>query len=185
MFQGQLVMPKSNQRSHHKYPAVTDILSWLQTHSQYMAVLLTSEKTSREGAAGLAAHMYLILQLSKDLEDSQWLHYDRDFHQWAAAKGVRKWVELNLSIYRRCLSVQKPATPSKAGNQGKTKKPLGACFQWNDSSCDQACSFRHVCSFCDGPYKRPMGPSNQEIQTSLNLRIFPKYYHYNLSTPLL
>ena len=98
MFQGQLVMLESNQHGHHKYLAVTDILSWLQAHSQYMAVLLTSEKTSREGAAGLAAHiiMHLILQLSRDLEGPQWLHYDCDFHQWAVAKGDRKWGELNL-----------------------------------------------------------------------------------------
>ena len=66
-----------------------------------MAVPLLSGETSKEEAAGLAAHMHLILQLSKDLEGPQWLHYDQDFQQWAAAKKVKKWGELNLFIYGR------------------------------------------------------------------------------------
>ena len=76
-----------------------------------MAVMLSTEATSKEEAAGLAAHMHLILPLSKDLGGFQRLRYDREFLEWVAVKGVKRWGELNLTIYGRCLSLQK-AVPS-------------------------------------------------------------------------
>ena len=162
VIQGQLVLMEPHQRGQRKQPVINDLLSWMQAYSRFMAVLLSSGTTSKEEAAGLAAHMHLVIQLSKDLEGAQWLNYDREFRQWAAAKGVKKWGELNLSIYGRCLSVQKPAaaTADKSPNtQRKGKKAWGACFKWNDNFCDQACTFRHVCSFCGGPHKRPQCPA--------------------------
>ena len=45
---------------------------------------------TKEEAAGRVAHSYLILQMSKDLQGSQWLQYDQNFREWAAAKGIRK-----------------------------------------------------------------------------------------------
>ena len=70
---------------------ITDIFTWIQAYSRYMAVLLSSDTTTREEATGLAAHLHLVLQLSQDL-GSQWLKYDRDFHEWAAAKSLRSGV---------------------------------------------------------------------------------------------
>ena len=69
-----------------------------------MAVMLSAQATLKEEGAGLAAHMHLILQLSRDLGGLQWLRYDQEFWEWAAAKGVKRWGELNLEIYSRCLS---------------------------------------------------------------------------------
>ena len=40
-------------------------------YSCFMAVLLSSGTTSKEEAAGLAAHMHLVIQSSKDLEGTQ------------------------------------------------------------------------------------------------------------------
>ena len=58
---------------------------------------------------GLMAHMCLMIQLAKDLGRMVWLQYDREFRIWAAAKGVKVWGELNLSIYGRCLAAhQRP-----------------------------------------------------------------------------
>ena len=113
-------MMESLQRGQRRQPSVNDILSWMQAYSRFMAVLLSVESTSKEEAAGLAAHMHLIIQLSKDLDGTQWLSYDRDFRQWAAAKGVRKWGELNLTIYGRCLSMQKPAIEQSPRKGKKT-----------------------------------------------------------------
>ena len=56
----------------------------------FTAILLSAEDTTKEEAAGLVAHSYLILQMSKDLQGSQWLQYDQNFREWAAAKGIRK-----------------------------------------------------------------------------------------------
>ena len=53
---------------------------------------------------GLWCHMHLINQLSQDLGCGQWLSYDSDFREWAAAKGVRKWGDINMAIYGKCLS---------------------------------------------------------------------------------
>ena len=100
---GQLVSVESGTRSQRKATGISDILSWLQAFSRLMAVLLSSDLTSKEEAAGLAAHQHLILQLAKDLGGRQWLKYDWDFREWAAAKNVRVWGDLNMSIYGRCL----------------------------------------------------------------------------------
>jgi len=38
-------------------------------------------------AAGLAAHLHVILQLARDLGGQHWLVYGWEFREWAAAKG--------------------------------------------------------------------------------------------------
>ena len=60
------------RRSH----TISDIITWLQALSIITAILVSSEGTTREEAAGLAAHSYLIVQLSRDLFGFQWLKYD-------------------------------------------------------------------------------------------------------------
>ena len=106
-----------------------------------MAVMLSAETTSKEETAGLATHMHLILQLSSDMGGMQWLRYDQEFREWATARRVKRWGELNLAIYGRCLSFQN--TGANSFNSGKGKYPssqtgdkgsLGACFKWNDGT---------------------------------------------------
>ena len=75
------------------------ITRWLKAYNIFAAALLSSEETTKEEAAGLVAHAYLILQLSEDLQDTQWSCYDQSFCEWAAAKGLRRWGEINLTIY--------------------------------------------------------------------------------------
>ena len=70
---------------------ISDIMTWLQAFSIPTAILVSSESTTREEAAGLTAHSYLIIQLQV-----QWLKYYQQFREWAAAKGIRRWAELNL-----------------------------------------------------------------------------------------
>ena len=60
-----------------------------------MVVMLSASATSKEEAAGLAAHMHLIPQLSRDLGGLQWLRYDQEFQEWDDAKGVKIWGKLN------------------------------------------------------------------------------------------
>ena len=68
-----------------------------------MAVLLVADATTKEQAASLAAHQHLILQLSKDLGGRQWTKYDCEFREWAAAKNIGVWGDLNMAICGRCL----------------------------------------------------------------------------------
>ena len=77
---------------------INDIPSWIQAFTIYAAALATSDKTSSEHYKGLMAHMHLMIQLARDLGGSVWLQYDREFRVWAAAKGVKVWGELNLSV---------------------------------------------------------------------------------------
>ena len=60
---------------------------------------LCSESSNCEKFKGLMAHMYLRIQLAKDLGDTVWLQYD---HVWEAAMGLKVWGELNLPIYGGC-----------------------------------------------------------------------------------
>ena len=58
---------------------LTDLATGIQySHSH-------SENTRKEEAAGLAAHSYLIIQLSRDLSGSQWLKHDQQFREWTVA----------------------------------------------------------------------------------------------------
>ena len=118
---GQKLLMEVAQRGQRRQSTISNIWFWLQAYSCYMAVMLSADTTSREEAAGLAAHMHLILQLSRDLGGTQWLRYDQEFREWAAAKGVKRWGELNLAIYGRCLSPQK--TVSSPSNFGRGNIP--------------------------------------------------------------
>ena len=141
---------------------ITDILCWIRAYARYMAVLLSSDTTSKEEATGLVAHLHLVLQLSQDLS-SQWMKYDKDFREWAAAKSLRKWGELNFPIYGQCLAAQQkqalpipspPATP-RGQKQGDKKRnsPYStppACLNWNfRGHCDRSpCPYSHRCYHC-------------------------------------
>ena len=150
---------------------INDIPSWIQAFSIYTAALAASEKTSSDHFKGLMAHMYLMIQIARDLEGSVWLQYDREFRIWAAAKGVKVWGELNLSIYGRCLAAnQKPPSISNAmSNPTQQKRPHdkkgkgNCCYKWNfDGSCRKpasVCRYLHVCHFCGEDHRAMECPS--------------------------
>ena len=50
--------------------------------------------------------MSTILQLARDLGGNQWIQYDKVYREWAAAKEIKVWGELNLSIFGHCLASQ-------------------------------------------------------------------------------
>jgi len=149
---GQLVAVQSQMKS----KAPLTILKWLQAFNIFMAVLLSCEDTSKEEAAGLAAHSFLIVQLSEDLQGPQWLHYDQNFREWAAAKGLRKWGELNLTIYGRCLATNHPSPPLRPTIGSKRKAEVPICFRWNDGApCSKPnCRYSHICRTCGGLHKQ-------------------------------
>ena len=145
-----------------KKSQITDIISWIQAYSRYMAVLMSCETTTKEEATGLVAHLHLIIQLSLDL-GSQWQKYDRDFREWAAAKSLRRWGKLNFPIYGRCLAVQqRQPTSSWSETSSRGQKFTGdkrkstpynagsVCLKWNFKGfCDrQQCQFAHKCYHC-------------------------------------
>ena len=173
LFNGQLMVVSSSSQRRRQAAVISDILSWLQAFSIYTAILVSSETTTKEEAAGLAAHTYLILQLSKDLKGSQWLKYDQSYREWAAAKGIRKWGEMNFSIYGRCLASQQTSTtyypPSSMGKSLKRKAITKVCYRWNDGvHCDSStCRFHHCCRFC-GEVTRPQDvPKHQSVPKGL------------------
>ena len=99
---------------------------------------------------------------------AQWIKYDHDFREWATAKGARKWGELNLPIYGRCLSVQHKVvstTPIVGTNIGRQKRDRqgkslnseskkGSGFKWN---------FEHTCSRIDYHYTRLLYTTVEKI----------------------
>ena len=81
-----IVQPQEELFGHKK---ISDISTWLQAFSIYIAALEASDKTLSEHFKGLMAHMYLMIQLARDLGGSVCLQHDREFRIWAAAKGVK------------------------------------------------------------------------------------------------
>ena len=82
-----------------------------------MAALVSAETTKKEESVGLVAYLHLSLQLHKDLARSQWLYYDQEYREWAAARGVKIGMEINIAIYGYCLSCQQPSQPLKEAVQ--------------------------------------------------------------------
>ena len=113
------------------------------------AILLSAESTTKEWAAGLAAHSCLILQMYKDLQGSQWAQYDQSSHEWTAAKGIRKWAELNFTIYGHCFATHQPHLP-EIQLHTKRKVDVKVCYRRNDdTSCNKStCQFTHQCRLC-------------------------------------
>ena len=179
---GRVVLIQSVEQAQRRKRQISDINMWTRAFAVYMASLASAVTTTMEQMVGLIAHLHLITQLSKDLSGGRWLRYDRDYREWAAAKGVRKWGELNLTIYGRCLSYQldpPPAPPlppslsplgQKQGRQGDKRGKLsrnsprkGACFRWNfEGSCDRLeCRFLHSCYYCGDSHRAgdcPLAP---------------------------
>ena len=161
LINGQLAVVSSTSQKRRQAKAISDIVSWLQVFSIFTAILVSSETTLKEEAAGLAAHIYLIIQLSKDLNGLQWLKYNQSYREWAAAKGIRKWGELNFSIYGRCLASQQlqPSTSyipsSNSGFTGKRKANSNVCFRWNEGALclSSTCRYLHRCSACGGSHR--------------------------------
>ena len=58
-----LSIPDQKHRSSNR--VIADIFTWLQAYNIFTATLLLAEDTTKEEAAGLVAHSYLILQMSK------------------------------------------------------------------------------------------------------------------------
>ena len=116
-----------------KSHTISNILTWLQAFSVLTAILVSSENITREEAAGLAAHSYLIIQLSRDSSGSQWLKYDEQFREWAAAKGIHRWGELNLIIYYHCLSAHLPDGSTQQNTlRQKHRSSSNTYYCWND-----------------------------------------------------
>lgn len=165
--QGQVILFQSVEQAQKRKKQIEDISSWVQAFSVYVAALSSAETTTREEGVGLVAHLHLINQLARELGGSQWLKYDADYREWAAAKGVRTWGELNLALYGRCLSFRLGAptstpshgsrgsnsTASRSGGEKRSRR--GACFQWNfDETCERVeCHFSHSCYYCGKNHK--------------------------------
>lgn len=170
--QGQ-VLVQTLEQAQRRRRQIVDIFTWVRAFSIYTAALASAEATSKEEVVGLISHLHLINQLSRELGGSQWLRYDTDFREWAAAKGVRKWGELNLTLYGRCLSYGlgtsggSPAPSSsntgrgnwpKQGNGRRSKssrQASKACYQWNfDGGCFRTeCHYPHVCFHCGDTHR--------------------------------
>ena len=177
---GRIILIQSVEQAQKRRKQIVDIHAWTEAFAVYMAALASHSATTPDEVVGLIGHLHLITRLSKDLGGSRWLRYDTDYREWAAAKGVRRWGELNLTIYGRCLSFQLhvpalPAGPStpmsqkaregKRAGEKKAKAPRysprsGACFKWNfEGSCDRIdCHYLHSCYHCGEYHRAPDCP---------------------------
>ena len=75
---GQLIRIEPYPQSRHGRLAISDIVSWMEAFSEYLAVLVSIEATSKEEAAGLMAYMHQVVRLSR-ARGFKWLKYDTEF----------------------------------------------------------------------------------------------------------
>ena len=157
----QIVIIEAMDRAPRKRKAVSDIFTWMQAYSILMAALTSDKTTTKDESVGLVAHQYIILQMAKELGPTQALKYDQEFREWAAAKDIKKWGELNFPIYGRCLassssSNSKPISPvplfkgAREKRQGISPSDAPFCYKWNfEDSCNRIpCRFKHLCLQC-------------------------------------
>ena len=165
---GQSLTVPSSVNPTKKRKISLDIHSWPQAYPMYAAVLMIAVSTTKVKSAGLLAHTFNVQQVAKDLGGSQWLNYDRSFREWAAAKSIRCWGELNMPIFCQCLALQQRSAPSSQPQEFSSKGGSGpapglqGCPKWNfmkESYKRAGCKFNHCCYFCGGPHKGPDCPS--------------------------
>ena len=99
---GQTLIVNPPDHQSKKWKVTLDIHSWTQAYSVYAAALTSAEAATKPESAGLLAHMYNVLQLTRDLGGNQWLQYDKAFREWAAAKDVDYGV---ISIFQTSVTV--------------------------------------------------------------------------------
>ena len=107
-----VVVQSMDQLTTSKKKMIEDLTTWLQAFSILIAIISSAEESSKEEITGLVAHSHLVIQLAKDLKGPQWLKYDREYRLWAAAKRIKIWGELQMSIYGRCLASHSSAAGS-------------------------------------------------------------------------
>lgn len=171
----RVLLFQSVDQAQKRRKQIVDIHSWTQAFATYMAALASHSSTTMEEVLGLISHLHLITQVARDLGGNRWVRYDQDFRMWAAAKGVRRWGELNLIIYGRCLAmpVQTLAPPpppgsnpfspdqrsrwagEKKGKGSRSTTRKGGCFRWNfEGGCDRIdCHFLHSCYHCGDAHR--------------------------------
>lgn len=170
---GQLLLVPSPDRTQpRKKKSISDIHSWVQAFTIYAAALSAADSTTREETVGLFAHMSTILQLARDLGGNQWLQYDKVYREWAAAKEIKVWGELNLSIFGHCLASQhrapllppaeKEFRPAEGKKRGTPYFRSQGCRLWNfEGRCTRPqCRFLHSCYFCGGNHRGDNCPSS-------------------------
>ena len=91
-------MIEPSPHAHHGKHTISDILSWMEAFSKYLAVLVSTKATSREEAAGLVAHMYQGVRLSL-ARGFKWLKYDTEFQELTSEKHARQWRDMSMQIY--------------------------------------------------------------------------------------
>ena len=161
--EGQILFVQSLDQVKRRKRKISDIATWAQAFSVYVATLASAESTTKAEIASLIAHQYAILQIHKDLGGMRWLQYDQQYREWAAATKKRIWGEINLTIYSRCLCAppiplapspptKQPGSYSKKGTTKKGKAKNRACFKHNfEEMCprkEEECWFDHVCWHC-------------------------------------
>ena len=86
---------------------VTEVLTWVQCYSSFVAVLAPSEP---QAVPELMAYLNLIVRASQDYEGLGCVRYDSAFRRQAALTGNKKWSAINSTLYAMNFSARKVGT---------------------------------------------------------------------------
>ena len=80
---------------------IPDLGTWSQCFAIFMAVVTAKEP---DHSADLLAYLSTIAKASLKYRWPAWIVYDQNFRQEAADKGLRKWAQVDPSIYAQCFT---------------------------------------------------------------------------------
>ena len=80
---------------------IPDLGTWSQCFAIFMAVVTAKEP---DRSADLLAYLSTIAKASLKYRWPAWIVYDQNFRQEAADKGLRKWAQVDPSIYAQCFT---------------------------------------------------------------------------------
>ncbi len=100
-FWSNLREEESEARRGRRGRKVTDIFTWLQCFTSYIAVrALASPLLIPE----LMAYMAMVVRVSQDYPGLAWVRYDAVFRRQAALTGNTRWSVINSSLYTMCFT---------------------------------------------------------------------------------
>ena len=80
---------------------VTDIHTWIQCFASYVSVM---SMRFPEAVPDLLAYMIAIMRASREFSGLAWAQYDAAYRHHAANNNIRRWSQINSSLYSICFT---------------------------------------------------------------------------------
>ena len=118
--------------SARKKQEVSDILTWVECFTSYLAVVSNSFPARTRD---LLAYMALVIRMAKRYSGRCWSNYDRAFHLEAAASNLRDWSQMKADLYSYHTSVD-TSNKTVAPQRAQHREPRGTAAPTEKSTAE-------------------------------------------------